>query len=41
MEGTYQKKDTGEIYEKKFEKGDSDEVFKYYLVEARNRFMKK
>ena len=36
MEGTYNKKDTGEIYKEKFKKGDTDEVFKYCPGKVRN-----
>ena len=31
IEGTFQKKDTGETYRGKYKKWDSDEVLKYYL----------
>ena len=41
MEGTFQKKDTGETYKKKYKKGDSDELFKYFLGKVSQRFIKK
>ena len=41
MEGTYEKKGTGEAYEKKFKKGDTDEVFKHCLGKVCNRFIMK
>ena len=41
MEGTYKKKDTGEIYKKKFKKRDTDEVFKHCLGKVYNHCIKK
>ena len=41
IEGTFQKRDSGETYKKKFKKGDSDGVFRYCLGKVYNRFIKK
>ena len=41
MESIFQKKDTGEIHKKKFQKGEINEEFKYCLDKVRQKFIKK
>ena len=41
MEVTFKKEVTGEIYKKKFLKGDTDEIFEHCLGKVFQKFIKK